>query len=331
MTRLDELLQTLETHAALAPDSAGVLDSARTGAARIHRRRRLTAIVAAATAVVLAAVVIPVTLHLEAAPITPAKPPAPKPWETTLSLDPSYPGTVVRQQPSMMTVQLPGGEHTYGIDVFIERGEPGQDLRLFHGEPVTVQGQPGQFTLEFKPNPKTSPGGSVPTMVAWTDPTGVIIEIRAGYWGVDRAAVMALAEAVRVGPPHAIMTPFQLGLLPAGLTVDWVMSYPRLDDPHRQDVAEVRLSSPGNAAKLTVRAKTHVTDGMITGAKPAPDMAGHRVWYWSEAALVVQVGACMYEFSTNAGQLTLDQLRGIAAGTTYADCTDTSTWTPPVP
>jgi hypothetical protein len=38
----------------------------------------------------------------------------------------------------------------------------------------------------------------------------------------------------------------------------------------------------------------------------------------------------MYEFTTHVKVLSLDQLRDIAAGTTYADCTDKSTWTAPV-
>jgi ribosomal protein S6E (S10) len=164
MTRIDDLRQTLETHAALAPDGAGLVEGARIGAARIRRRRRLTAIAAAATAVVLAAVAIPVTMHLQAAPITPAKPRVtnPKPWEINVSIDPSYPGHMVAERTDGITVQLPGGEETYGIDVRAEKPSRRTEKWLNSGEPVTVQGHPGRFSAERKRPRKQPPASRTP-------------------------------------------------------------------------------------------------------------------------------------------------------------------------
>ena len=92
-----------------------------------------------------------------------------------------------------------------------------------------------------------------------------------------------------------------------------------------------------------IAARIHTTERQITRygrAHPVPDVAGHRAWYQTEtsgppeligmATLTVEAGACMYEFTTDVKVLSLDQLRDIAAGTTYADCTDKSTWTAPV-
>jgi hypothetical protein len=71
MNTVDDFRRSLERHTALAPDPTGIIEQARTGAARIRRRRRITTTAVAAAAAAVLAVGVPVVSRLESEPAGP--------------------------------------------------------------------------------------------------------------------------------------------------------------------------------------------------------------------------------------------------------------------
>ena len=343
MTRLDDLRRTLETHAELAPAGAGLVAAAHVRAAHIRRRRRITAVATAAVVAAVTAVAIPVTWHLRAAPVIPPathriNPDDRKAGELTISIAPGTGLTVDSMKASGYGQDLTVSQSRNGKIAFQaivqaldpEAGRPpAQPQAGVTVERVTVQGQPATY---FAPVATIGRTFAVHALV-WMDPSGLAIRVgQLDLIRADRPLLTKLAEAVRVGAPRPITQSFHLGGLPAGLTVGSVQA-----GPAWAANSETTLVWPADAFDVPIKVqsltKLSSTPGGNKGFTATTPIDGRRTWYDSyykpQDALIVDGGNCWVRFFRST-TVTMPQLRNVAEHTTYGDCKDKSTWTPPV-
>jgi hypothetical protein len=357
MTTVDDLRHSLEGHAMLAPDATGLVEAAQAGAARIHRRRRITAIVTAAVLVVAAAVAVPVTWRLRAAPVAPAVtgphiPIGRKAQEMTLAIDPGFPASTVLQATDFESQRINVEQRSGSKIVFsadIHAWEPsviGSVGGLPTGaivERITVAGH----AAEYVTTPPATRGGPAPDpSVRWTEPTGVYVRVTQDYGTADRARLLALAAAVHIGPAHPLLMPFQIARIPAG---EQVVSASAGETSVAGEPAALTLSASGNveARLLLIYAEDkipleRVAGGPFGGPTPVAPIGGRRAWkaakerwmasmpsHESTDALVVDAGSYWAIFSSSP-ELSAEQVRQVASSTTFATFTDKSSWLPPV-
>lgn len=351
MTTLDDLRRSLDEHAALAPDSAGLMQAARDGAARIRRRRRLTAVTVAAGLVAVVATGTPIALRLQAAPqkatqvvTTPVDPAERRSGEVTLSIDPAAgfePRPLgLRSDDEAQMLSFVARDGSGGIafqgevlasDPDSPRGAPG---RVPAGsEPTLVQGQEAYFMTFGVAALMARP------ILGWRDPSGMWIEITHAAGATDRTWLTRLAEAVRVGARRPIVTPFRLAPLPDGLRLTSVSQ--RRDTPEGTTF-QVQLDNAGTAVgRGPSYAPAYVISTATEGREPTKEslryattpVAGRSAYYRTipnkRGMLAVDAGSCWVEF-TRGPEQSDNQVRSLAATTSYAECADEATWTPPV-
>ena len=354
MTTLDDLRRTLEGHAALAPAATGLVEAARAGAVRIHRRRRITAIITAAVIVVAAAVAVPVTWRLHAAPVGPAVP-APhvpvgrKVQEMTLGIESGFEKLIVYHVASddrqrIDLEQLSG--RTLVFRATVEAYEPSL-AKMLRTDPasyatveqITVAGHPAQYVTQPLPNQGWF------SAVQWTDPTGVAVRVTRNSSTVDRAWLIALATATRLGPAHPLLVPFQIARIPTGTRV---VAATVSTDPVNRTRATLALSSPRNfnVHMLDVSAQDKEPLELVAGpwGRPTPvaPIGGRRAWVAAKDptrassppeqnmdSLIVDAGSYWAVFRSSP-DVSAEQLRQFASSTRFVAVTDKSGWLPPV-
>ncbi|MCU7728308.1 hypothetical protein ODJ79_31730, partial [Actinoplanes sp. KI2] len=234
MTSLDELRSTLEQHAGLAPDAAGLVEQAQAGAVRLRRRSRVRAVAAAVVAVALV-VGAPFVVRWPATepPPNPAGPMTyyREPFELTLELAPGpayFTMAHGTQGKTQFLVARTIGTPKDDSGGTIEAHDPGtfDPTRLRRGEQVTVHGHPAFYVQNLDPPAPVAsgPGASlyrIGAAVGWQDTSGAWVIV---YDGTSRAAMLRLAESVRLTPPRTARAPVRFGWVPGDLPVTYTES-----------------------------------------------------------------------------------------------------------
>jgi hypothetical protein len=182
--------------------------------------------------------------------------------------------------------------------------------------------------------------------VGWPDPSGSWIIVTGGN---SLADLLALAENVRLGVPSRVVAPVHLGSLPRGAQLtaartrigdreaDLVFS----DEPLGPLARDVGWSHPPLLVKTVNR--TAEVDARQKGTPPTLTIAGHDSWWYTyqpaspfafygkdSGALFVNAGNCQLQILVaHVSTFPLDEVKRIAEGATFRDCTDVSTWGPP--
>lgn len=251
MSTVDELREVLEQRAGV-PEITGLVEGARAGAARVRRRRRITAATVAAGLVVVAAVTVPVTVQrLKATDPLPAAPP-PEPYRKTgeytlrVQTAPRY-FVLERQVEAAGQVVVVRNRNTGGQDPggTVAVHDPGtyDPAWLRTGERITVDGHPAFYTLTVTSRPTgPAPDEAVErsrmleaegvAVIGWPDRSGAWVTVTGGR---TRADVQRLAESVELGAPRPITAPVQFGWVPGGLRLGFVAAN---DQPPGSPVAD---------------------------------------------------------------------------------------------
>ncbi|WP_369077189.1 sigma factor [Symbioplanes lichenis] len=215
------LLDTLDRHAGDAPAADGLIEGAYAGAARIHRRRKITATVTAAVAVVAVAAGLPLARHLESAPPLPVTNGPRTETRSTVTVDPDADFVVWGRQSTIdrqtLYVDRNGnatdGEPNYTVVVQSEDRFKPADLPA--GEPVRV----GDHDARLLPSLRKDNGGVPNTLsLAWQNTDGSWVTIAPDHDG-DKETLLALGAALRGSEPEPVIGPFQLTTTPPGFAV----------------------------------------------------------------------------------------------------------------
>ena len=366
MNTLDDLRRLLEADAGTAPAADGVLAAAERGAARIRRRRRVTAVAGSAALVAAVAMVLPVVTDRRHADRQPSVgvPAERLPGQVTLGVDPASGYVLAYQDIDMNGQWTMFGRRTATSDevelqaaaIALDPDAGFDPSRLRQGERTTVAGHEAWYVgdyplagygLERNSSPLRRTPLSTP-LFGWRDPGGAwVLVYQAKDPGDDsgRVKLHQAAQAIRVTPAREMTLPISLGPLPDGMPLNRVSS-------NRQDHGAVSLGGPpapldawvlpelGTGATVTIGvAPDDRLEVPPTGVTRVAPVAGHDAWYapttpldaQAKGTLYVRVGRCTFAFtSRDADRATAAQLRGIAAGATYADCHDPATWGPVV-
>jgi hypothetical protein len=310
MRGVQQLRQTLDDHAALAPDGAGLVEAAQAGAVRVRRRRRL-ALTGAVAAVTALAAALPATLPQlrDTAPHQAASAPTDyrerfqltvdlAPHQNYFTLTSGTDGTL--QFLAVRTVRPSETDQGGEVRVY----DPGtyDPTQLLRGERITVQGHPAYYVpdlmvgtasrLEDPAEERAEREMRVPA-VGWQDPSGAWVIV----FGLadDRTALLRLAEQVRVGPPRDAVAPYHLTYVPAGLPGAYLQMYRggpggwphsavalAVDRQPSQDQVLPPLSPRGAPLKITMEP----TEGNRDLEWIIPDLgpkthtiAGYDAWY----------------------------------------------------
>ena len=366
MTSLDELRNTLEQGAGLAPDATGLVEQAQAGAARRRRRNRARTVVAAVVAVVIAVAVPSVTRSTAidprpnpAGPMTHYR----EPYELTLELAPGpvyFTMTHGTQGRTQFLVARPHGSPQDDSGATVAVHDPGtfDPTRLRQGERVTVHGHPAFYVENLDPPvPDASasgPGAStyrVGAAVGWQDPSGAWVTISDG---ADRASMLRLAARVRLTSPRTARAPVRFGWVPRDLPVTYTESrdtaaygvsasigFGNPTDPRDQSADPffmIPSSTPMSVTALPM-------DGIMTAwgedyaQRPMKTIAGHRMWYVEGEAgtfpdadgshLMIEAGSCgITVLIRDRASIPYAALERMVQNMTFGGCDDTSDWLP---
>ncbi|MFI5908222.1 hypothetical protein [Dactylosporangium sp. NPDC051541] len=325
---IDVLRESLDEHADLAADGAGLLDGVRAGAARRRRRRRMTA----AAGVLAVAVVATLAVGQFARPgVTPAAPYSRGMLQLSASVAADS-GFELRGYSTAADLQ----QLVLGGDVRAEVHDPGayDPSTLAGAQRIGLGDGAAGFALPvFAPQGMT---GSAVTAVARRDATGAWI---VAYGPVPQDRLAKAAVAVRIGPPRDVRWPLRLEFVPAGLRVVSVESQPA-------DVMTI-LNFHDADHRLMLQVVSQRAQNMDFASQfgaPAP-IAGHDSWFITRAnsdwfgegdtyaaALIVRYepGCSLMLRTADARAVTRATLERVARETRFGSCTDLSTWTPPM-
>jgi hypothetical protein len=358
MTTIEELREVLE-HRAGVPDPTGLIEAARTRAAVVRRRRRITAATVVA-GLVVAVVAVPVTVaRLRTPDPLPAAPGPPRAVsESTVDLDPAS-GFFVSTRHTRLGLQqltvrdrVTGARDSGGTVTVTDPGTH-HPTWLTSGRRITVGGHRA-FLLPSDVETEA--------VIGWPDRSGAWVQVSQAR---SHQVLQRLAESVRLGPPREVVYPVRFGWLPDGVRLNSVVA---TDDPAAPPgfsfIATVGFtatarSSPSNspqadygtvAVGATVERRTTGWWKQLVGTKGKPSIlgseprwrtiGGQRAWYlprgskgfanWT-ANLLIETGKCGVHITLGVpDRISYDDLVRMVAGMTFADCTDPTTWTPPL-
>jgi hypothetical protein len=258
-----------------------------------------------------------------------------------------------------ITVRPAGKVTNYG-DVLVY--DPGSldPVPFLAGEKVQVRGHVAYHTTTFPigppgfgrpPNRQPATGGPVTAeAVGWPDSSGAWVVVTGAN---SLNGLLALAENVRLGVPGRVVAPYHLSYLPRGAQL--TSAQIRNGDPTLTDSA---LAFGGETpatwlesqlgwmnAPLTIRTvnRTDVVDSYQKDTPSTLKIAGHDSWWYTDrepgplvieqngAALFVNAGNCQMRIMvTDVRQYPFDDLKHMVEGATFQDCTNGSTWVPPL-
>jgi hypothetical protein len=366
MTKIDQLPQALERYANIhAPDGRGVFEAAQA----IHRRRRRRTSIAAVTAVAAVVVGVPVLTSRATGPnhVAPAASTAPtpryrEPLELTVDLQPGQSAAKmiygIYGHVQFVTVRPAGSVTVYG-DVLVFDPGTVDTAPFLAGDKVQVHGHVAYHTKRFVigppgyGGPPTSPPPTDPVTdeaVGWPDPSGAWIVVTGSQ---NLNGLLALAGIVRLGVPGQVVTPYHLSYLPPGAHVtgaqvrygdrtltDSVLAF---GDKPPATWLESQLGWMGAPLSIQTINRTQVIDSYQKDTPSTLKIAGHDSWWYTRskpgpmavrpngAILVVNAGNCQMQLSVgDVRQYPFDELKRIVEGATFKDCTDGSTWVPPL-
>jgi hypothetical protein len=368
VTSLDELRTTLAHHAGLAPDAAGLVEQAQAGAVRLRRRNRVRTVAAAVAAVVLVVGAPSVArFYLTEPPPNPAGPMTyyREPFELTLDLAPGpiyFTMTHGTQGKTQFLVARPIGTPKDDSGGTIKAYDPGtfDPTRLRRGERVTVHGHPAYYVENLDPPaPVASTNAADPgaplyrtgAAVGWQDTSGAWVTVSDG---ASRAAMLRLAESVRLASPRTARAPVRFGWVPGDLPVTYIESR---DVAAHGVEAQVGFGAPagppaqGSGPFLRIPPSTPLSitvlpmDGIMTAwgtdyaDRPMRTIAGHRTWYIEGDSgnfsnrdgshLLIEAGSCGITITVqDRARIPFPALERMVENMTFGGCDDTSDWMP---
>jgi hypothetical protein len=359
MNSVEELRRSLTDHAAGAPGPDGIVEAARAGAVRVRRRRRVLGAAGVAALVVSAIAVASVVRPVRAPVADP--PPYRSPVQLTVHLAPDsgffrlHEGSNGAYQ--YMIVRPVDPSASPGATVIV--ADPGtvDPAPFLQGEKLTVDGHPAYFTPNF---PVESQGAvisggtpstatvSVPAL-GWPDASGAWLMMFSG----GREDLVAVAEAVRLGPPRSMRAAIRLGHLPAGLRYEYAgisgpeenatFAFQATDTPlGRPRLALVAHGPSAPLLNIAIEGASAHRDGetaWIAGLPGATQLrvAGHDAWYATyenldtpgedTATLIVRTATCYLRLDAReAARIPLAELTRVVEGAELADCANKATW-----
>ena len=353
MNTVDDLRRTLEDQACRAPDERGLIEDARAGAARIRRRRRVTAAVGTAAAVLVSALVVPFAVrHESAPPIAPAAPSASAAPTGAASAAPAGPRrgsdlTVGFAPGKGLTVSayLLGTSSQYlaairddGMKFNLNVANPG----TFGRDPIkgSVRVRVGDRNGWYLARPAPRWMYSKPTtehLLTWETRNGFGVTFSSVSGKADLLATARAIRFVRPAPPSG---PLQLGWVPDGLVPTSVEVFN--DRKTESILLSPPVKKPPEDTGISVRAES-ASPGWLTrwteGTPPTHTIAGHQAWYRErplgrdgvpQAILVVTAGDCGITIQTT-GPTRFADLERLVGQATIGSCTSQDGWGPVVP
>lgn len=360
MNTLDDLRSSLDRHADRAPDAFGLVEAARSGAARIRRRRRIVrAGVAAATVLIVAAGVPAVVRLRESGTAVAARAYHRTPSQTTLETVPGS-GVAVDDLQSVGSVQFgyarSSARGSRGLAARIQVYDPGSfdPTVLQRGRRLTVGGRAAWFVTDYEP--VTSPDRG-PPVLGWQDRSGVWLLLvapagsyPAGTITADHSIVAYLtdiAAGLRIGPARDIPMPYRLGWLPAGVRMQSANTSPTAIDARSQlaltsdreppSTGPASLAGiPDTAVAISTRPTTSKEwpGNRDADGKKRTTIAGHAAWSRTTSGkrpsreVAVEIGTCGLIIYVDETVVTFPELERLVGGITVADCGDPGTWGP---
>jgi hypothetical protein len=227
--------------------------------------------------------------------------------------------------------------------------------QLRDGAVVNVAGHDARYVTDYSfaalsedDRPHRSPA------VGWADPSGVWLLVYAAP-GERRTRddLVRLAEAVTLGPPIQIRTPFRLGSVPDNLAVTYVRAIEQgddsggmvgLSDPRRKASAAAVYNGAPYGAEVSLSAAA--PDDDWAAEKPTLSgrgtVAGHPAWYaegrnmlspqGNGSTLTVDTGPCVVKLRTaDRSAVTRAELARTVEELTIGDCREPDTWITPLP
>lgn len=289
MNSVEDLRQTLEAHTHLAPDSAGILQHAQTGATRIRRRRRIARTTMATAALAIAVAGVPIVLHHGPSALTGSGvADHRRPGQFTVEVADGSGATLKELQsygPMQsvavsvpMTATAPGGATpTGGIkEAQATVYDPGafDPTELRRGTRVTVSGHAAWLRSNYVPGDHVAAVEFTDIMLGWKEPAGAWVLVTpslaariSGRTASDPEVIATLttvAELLRIGPPRDTLTPYRLNWLPDGVGVDAVLN-PSDDGPPRTTIG---LSKNGILRHLIPQSGPIVGDFVMIDTTP---------------------------------------------------------------
>ncbi|WP_306206640.1 hypothetical protein [Actinoplanes sp. RD1] len=353
MTSINDLLDTLDRQAAHAPAADGLIEGAYAGAARIHRRRKLTATLAAAAAVVAVAAGIPAVRHFQAAPPPPAAVTHRTAGQLTVELTPGAGFRVISVQSTAQRQRLgvarDGSALTWSVSVY----EPGEfdPSTMPAGEPVRI----GDHDARVMPDllqevlddiDQTHALAGKQRALAWQNADGSWVTVETGgTTEEDRATLFALGAAVRTRTPVAPSGPLQLARLPEGYAP---MRVTVGADPLRIQTlllgppGTIESAPPGSPSIISFRIYPKDPEGATlilpaeTKGAPTGTVEGLPAWYvvddGKEPVLWVRGATCWFTVGAdNVASLPAEQSLALFSGATFGSCDSREDWGPMTP
>ncbi|MCM4077962.1 SigE family RNA polymerase sigma factor [Paractinoplanes hotanensis] len=233
--------------------------------------------------------------------------------------------------------------------------------RLRRGEQITVHGHPAFYVQNLDPPAPSAPAGTnasgpdssyrIGAAVGWQDSSGAWVTVSDG---ASRAAMLRLAESVRLTPPRTARAPVRFGWVPLDLPVTYIESR---DVAAHGVSANIGFGGPAEPSGqpsspfFTMPYDTPLSvsvlpmEGIMTAwgedyaDRPMRTIAGHRTWYIEGDAgpfgnrdgshMLIQAGSCGITIAVrDRVSIPSAALERMVENMTFGGCDDTSDWLP---
>ncbi|MEV7623630.1 hypothetical protein [Actinoplanes sp. NPDC089786] len=348
MTKLADLLRTLDDRAAQAPDGLGLIEAAQRGATRIRKRRRVIRLAAAAAVVAVVAVGVPTGLRMQAARVIPAVPDrARTAQDMTLEVGPVEGlvlgdfGTSASGQFQSLSVKAAGAEYFFDVYAY----PPGSPDRY-----GSIVGSPKQAMSVRGREASLQDDGFFQTL-NWRFTDGTLIAVRFTARKSpsaesmarlplnplaenDRALLLSVAEAIQIGKPRPVPAPIRFGWLPPGLTFTGITSRGEPGKFTSGSYINMTLTFPTSAAHDKRQVDVNVTKRAGTKMfRETADINGFPGYFGHPSvrrdSLVVRTPTCDIEFLTSPGMTEAEIIR-MAEDAEFYPCSQPTDWKPPM-
>ncbi|GAA0931749.1 hypothetical protein [Virgisporangium aurantiacum] len=381
MNDLELLRRTLVDQAGAAPDGSGFVEAARAGAARIRTRRRVLAAGAVVTLAVGAAIVpgaISRLLPTGLSPVTSATPRGPFQLTVDVAANSGYRklkyGTLGTRQ--HLSLRASGNSNEWGSEVVVHDPGTFDGAPFQSGEKVTVRGHRAYYVTDLLVGVSIG-GGMAPIdpdhpedirkpAIGWPDPSGawVIVYLDKPTGGIglpqrdDKADLLRVAGALRIGNPRDMRASFHLGYLPpavAGQPASVTSNNFAGDDtsgvvvkvgvqPSKIDMYMLGNGDWGELLRVDMGPIGDLSNPSIQVlGPPEVRIAGYEGWYNTDPTpgwqvtpntghLMLNDGRCSLNVSSSdLAKIPYEELKRVVEGAQFADCMQPSTWLRPLP